>query len=66
MDVAIQQIVKQGCSVDPPAPKSFEDILEALRRIGFKMAPVVDTRKVSEFVALVEPSAPGSGRGRYG
>jgi hypothetical protein len=59
MDAAIQQIVKQGWSGDSATPRSFDDILEALRRIRFKMAPAGHMRKVSEFVALVEPSAPG-------
>jgi serine/threonine protein kinase len=57
MDATIRQIVKQGCSVRPADRRSFEAILEAFRRIRFKMTPAVDTRKVSEFVALVEPSA---------
>jgi hypothetical protein len=62
VSAAIQQIVKQGWSGDSAAPRSFEDILEALRRIWFKMAPAGHMRKVSEFVALVEPSAAGPRR----
>jgi hypothetical protein len=61
-DAAIQQIVKQSWLGNSAAPRSFEDILEALRRIWFMMAPAGHMRKVSEFVALVEPSGPGPRR----
>jgi hypothetical protein len=57
VDATIQQIVKQGWSVRPAAPGSFDDVFQALRRIRFKMAPAVDMRKVFGFIALVEPSA---------
>jgi hypothetical protein len=53
----IQQIVRQDWSVDQVARGSFEDILEALRRIWFKMTPPVDECKVAELVAMVDPSA---------
>jgi hypothetical protein len=35
---------------------SFEDIFEALRRIGFKMRSAVGVGKVGEFVAPADPS----------
>jgi serine/threonine protein kinase len=57
MDWTVQEIIRKGWSVDPVARGSFEDIFEALRRIGFKMKPAVNEGKVSEFVALVDPCA---------
>jgi serine/threonine protein kinase len=56
-EATIQQIMRRGWSVGPAARGSFEDILEALQRIRFKMTPVVDLGTVAEFVALVNPSA---------
>jgi hypothetical protein len=57
MEATVQDIIRQGWSVDPAARGSFESILEALRRIRFKLTPKVDVDKVAEFVAFVEPSA---------
>jgi hypothetical protein len=53
MDSTVQEIIRRGWSVDPDARGSFEDILEALRRIRFKMTPAVDESKVA---AMVEAS----------
>jgi hypothetical protein len=57
MEVIIQQIVRQSWSVDPAARGPFKYILEGLGRIRFKTNPAVDVSKVSEFVALINPSA---------
>jgi hypothetical protein len=54
---SFRQIVKQGWSVRPADRGSFEDILETLRPIRFKMTPAVDIRKASKFVALVDAAA---------
>jgi hypothetical protein len=56
MDLTVKKVVRRVWSVDPAARGSFEGILEALRRIRFKLTPAVDVGKVMEFVALVEPS----------
>jgi serine/threonine protein kinase len=57
MEPTIQQIIRQGWSVDRATRGSFEDILRAMRGIRFKIMPVVQMDKVGEFVALVDPSA---------
>jgi hypothetical protein len=57
MDATVSDIIRRGWSVEPGTRGSFEDILEALRRIRFGMTAAIDEGKVSEFVALVEPSA---------
>jgi hypothetical protein len=57
MNSTVQEIIRRGSSVAPGARGSFEDILEALQRIRFKMTLMVDAGKVAEFVALVGPSA---------
>jgi hypothetical protein len=57
MDLTVQEIIRQGWSVDPAARGSFEGIFHALLRIGFRMTVGVDVGKVAEFVALVDPSA---------
>jgi hypothetical protein len=57
MPESMEAIVQRVWSLDIAAREFFEDILEALRQIQFKMTPAVDGGKVIEFVVLVDPSA---------
>jgi hypothetical protein len=44
----VRQIIEQGGSLDPDFRDSLDVISEALRRIGFKITPAVDTKRVVE------------------
>jgi serine/threonine protein kinase len=57
MKATVRQIIKRGWSVDPDPRDSFESIFDALRRIEFKIRTGVDTRRVTEYLALVEGQA---------
>jgi hypothetical protein len=53
----VRQIIKRGWSVDADVRDSFASIFEALKEVAFKVRPGVDTRRVTEYLALVERQA---------